>query len=174
MGHQHQTRNTHDYHRAADSYKQPSSPSPFHLLTPSPFHLLTLSPLKSVPCTHSHRHDMNCRHMILSYILHRLAPVEHRREFDHHALGFFQQFIDDFEHIGGAVGNAVGTPPMFIATGWIDEDQVSRMPSCADTQPHCHSPPLSAGVPEDGNSPMKWRITLVGVPRRQPFGSPWR
>ena len=64
--------------------------------------------------------------MILSYILHRLAPVEHRREFDHHALSLSQQFIDDFEHIGGAVGNAVGTPPMFIATGWIDEDQISR------------------------------------------------
>ena len=55
-----------------------------------------------------------------------IAPIEHRRELDHHSLGFRQQLIDNLEYVGRTVSNAVCAPSMFITTGRIDKYQVGR------------------------------------------------
>ena len=69
---------------------------------------------------------MNSFNILLAKILHSLAPVEHRRELDHHALGFRQQLIDDLKHIWCTVGDAIGSSPVLIATGRIDKYQIGR------------------------------------------------
>ena len=67
---------------------------------------------------------MDSRYTLPANILHSLAPVEHRREFDHHSLGFFRQFIDDFEHIRRTVSNAISASSVFIPSGRIDKNEI--------------------------------------------------
>ena len=55
-------------------------------------------------------------------ILHRLVPVEHRREFDHHHRRLGEQFVAQGEHVRRAVLDRVGTRAVCIAARGVHID----------------------------------------------------
>ena len=70
---------------------------------------------------------MDSLNSLPSDIGHRFLPVKHRREFQHQSRRPGRQFGHQFQHIGCTVGNTVGTRPMGIAAGRVDEDEVGRI-----------------------------------------------
>ena len=49
-------------------------------------------------------------------------PIEHRREFEHDKIGYFEEFVAQFEHIRRAIGKGVGALSVSVATGRVEED----------------------------------------------------
>ena len=60
-------------------------------------------------------------------IVDRLAPVEHRRQFDHHISCLSQQQIAQRQHVGRAVLDRVGAGAVLVAAGRVDVDQLRRL-----------------------------------------------
>ena len=68
-------------------------------------------------------HDVHLLHVLWPHIGNRLAPVEHGRELQQQTVGLLQQLRQQWQHIGGAVGDAVGAVAVVVAAGWVEEDE---------------------------------------------------
>ena len=66
---------------------------------------------------------MHLLHSLRPHIADGLAPVEHGRELQQQVVGLLQQLVEQRQHIGGAVADAIGAASMVVAAGGVEEDE---------------------------------------------------